>query len=193
MVIKKLFLLILIILFGNTAYGDGEIETPEGFKKPKNELFFEEWRAEDPNKYLKAEGDYNGDGKKDYAHVFEHSVGAGMAIFVYLSQIEKDTNLIIKIFDTKEDKAIIKATKKYPKIDFISKYLLYYGIRTIPPGKYTTACGKGYFKCGGEGAEEEEIDIKYDAIDFFHYDAGGNSYFYWDANTKSFKYSWMSG
>jgi len=60
------------------------------------------------------------------------------------------------------------------------------GIEKASPGKYGTACGKGYFEYTDE---PPEIALKYDAIDYFKYESA-NSFFIWEGN--GFKRVWIS-
>ena len=63
------------------------------------------------------------------------------------------------------------------------------GIKTAEPGKYKTACGKGYWVC--KKGETAKLNLKMAAIDLFQYESA-NSYFVWDTKTKMFKRIWMS-
>jgi len=63
------------------------------------------------------------------------------------------------------------------------------GVTIAKPGKYKTACGKGYFEC--EKGEPAELNLKLPAIDYFK-EGSANSFFIWDKKAKQFKRIWMS-
>jgi len=64
-----------------------------------------------------------------------------------------------------------------------------HGISVVPPRRYETACGKGYWDCKAD--EPEWLTLKLPAIDFFVYESA-NSYFGWDVSTNAFKRTWIS-
>jgi len=65
------------------------------------------------------------------------------------------------------------------------------GIDKVSPGRYETACGKGYGRPCCETNEAPEIHIDNEAINYFVYESA-NSYFYWDVTTQAFKQVWIS-
>ena len=63
------------------------------------------------------------------------------------------------------------------------------GIRQVPPGRYLTACGKGYFECGpGEGPH---LLLDQATIGLFKHESY-ESVLKWDATAKTFKQIWLS-
>lgn len=58
------------------------------------------------------------------------------------------------------------------------------GIAKVEPGKYDTACGKGYFPCSQTG-DPEVLDLKLPAINLFQYE-GASSFWYWDRSYETF-------
>ena len=57
------------------------------------------------------------------------------------------------------------------------------GIATLPPGRYLTACGKGYFECDPQGPEE--LVTRWDGIDFF-YEESADSVYYMPVRGREF-------
>lgn len=49
------------------------------------------------------------------------------------------------------------------------------GIAQVPPGRYRTACGKGYFEC--EPQEPEVLVTQRDAIDLFYEESADGVYY----------------
>ncbi|MDP2277699.1 MAG: hypothetical protein Q8K51_05690 [Nitrospirota bacterium] len=136
----------------------------------KSELAHDlDWRKEDPNLYLKAKADFDGDGKEDTASLLINDKKNKMGLFVELSSRPGKR---IKL-DEIEDKSWIEVM----------------GITVAKPGNYKTACGKGYFDC--EKGEPEALNLKLPAIDYFK-EGSANSFFIWDKKTKQFQRIWMS-
>lgn len=162
---------------------------PDHLTLPSDKRFDLDWRKEDANHYLKTRGDYNGDGKTDYAYILEHKRSEGLVVLVLLSS-SSGGHRAYEVYDTGADQALVAAAKSDP--DWLNIFFLYYGLQTVPPGKYLTACGKGYYDCGTEGAETPVIELTFEAIEFFHFEVGGSRYFYWDSAGEKFRYVWIS-
>ncbi len=167
------------------------LKPPDGWQFPKDKRFFREWRDKSKTKYLSTEGDFNGDGIIDHAYILQPINKEGLAIFVLLGSSSTSNNKFLKIYDILEDKYYLEAKKQYPKIDFIGMKIANYGIEIVQPGNYLTACGQGFGECIGEGNESDKIIIKHNAISYFHYDAGGTRYYFWDDKSQLFKYRIM--
>jgi hypothetical protein len=189
---KKIGLVTIIFLFYITcANSEGLLKPPDGWQFPKDKGFFREWRNKSKTKYLSAKGDFNGDGITDHAFILQPVNKEGIAIFVLLDSAGKGNQKLMKIYDILENYYYLKGKKKYPEVDFIGMEIVNYGIEIVQPGIYLTACGQGFGECVGEGNESEKIEIKHIAISFFHYDAGGTRYYFWDDKTQTFKYRFM--
>lgn len=144
---------------------------PQGWRMPGASEIGNDWRDNAPDGFLIARGDFNGDGIEDEARLLLSKKGNKMGLFAFLSQEAKSFRIIL--LDEKDD----------------AEYIEVFGVTTVSPGLYKTACGKGYWECNE--AETPEIFIKYDAIDYFKIESA-NCYFYWDSQTKSFKIIWIS-
>jgi hypothetical protein len=127
------------------------------------------WRKEDPNFYIKAKADFDGDGKEDEARLLINDKENKMGLFVELSSRPGKTMKL----DEFDDKSWIEVM----------------GIMVAKPGKYKTACGKGYVDC--QKGEPQELHLKLPAIDYFK-EGSANSFFIWENKTKQFKRIWMS-
>jgi hypothetical protein len=127
------------------------------------------WRNVDKSLYLTVSADFDGDGKKDKASLLINDKKNKMGLFVELSsQPGKKIRL-----DETDDKSWIQAM----------------GITIAKPGKYKTACGKGYWAC--EKGEPASLNLKLPAIDYFK-EESASSFFIWDKKTKQFKRIWIS-
>jgi hypothetical protein len=189
---NKIGLFIIMFLFWITCANSGEpLKPPAGWQFPKDKEFFGAWKNKSKTKYLSAKGDFNGDGITDHAYILQPVNKEGIAIFVLFGASGKGNQKLLKIYDILEDKYYLEAKKKHPEYDLIGLKIANYGIEIVQPGKYLTACGIGFWECGKEGSESKDIEIKHNAISFFHYDAGGTRYYFWDDKSQTFKYRFM--
>jgi hypothetical protein len=188
---KNWIIFFILLIFPVSVFA-GEIKIPDGWKLPENKLFKTEWIDDNHNAHLKAEADFDGNGILDVALILELKEKIGFGVFVFLSQPNNMPTNTIKLFSTNDDPDIKSAMEEHPGQDFISAYLISYGVKVAKPGKYLTACGKGFWECGEIGSESKEINLKLPAIDFFHFDAGDNLFFYWDSRVNKFRFMWMS-
>jgi hypothetical protein len=80
-----------------------------------------------------------------------------------------------------------------PKQLFLDKapkrMLAVFGIKRVTPGKYATACGKGYFEC--KPGEPAEVQLKTAGIGYLKFESA-ESVFVWDPATAEFKRIWLS-
>ncbi len=149
-----------------------ELMPPPGWRFPEEADYTGSWRvfrAVIPEPFH-AQGDFNGDGLPDDAWIMFSTLHKAPALFVFLAQPAGSAKVITL------DK--IPATIKPQTM----------GIKVAPPGEYKTACGKGYYKCGPH--EPEVLHLTLPAINYFVFE-GANSFFWWDAQTQSFKRTWM--
>jgi len=143
---------------------------PAGWRSPTPEEMAQEWRKNDPLRSFRVRADFNGDGVMDEAQLLVRSDGSGMALVAFLSNPQGFTPVIL---------------------DEINEpgWLDVMGVALATPGKYRTACGKGYFDCGPD--EPEVLVLERPGIDYFK-EESANSFFYWDGKTASFKRVWIS-
>ncbi len=140
---------------------------PHGWRTPTDaDISDDDWRKEDPDKYLIVKGDFNGDSIIDEARLLIREDSSGTGLFAFVSQ--KDHTV----------KACLLSESK--SADLLHRL----GIRKISPGTYKTACGKGYWECDKD--EVPEISIQHDAIDYFIFESA-NEYLYWDTKAGTFK------
>jgi len=126
----------------------------------------EDWRQEDPTHYVVARGDFDGDGKPDEARLMVSYDGKRSALIATLSS---SGERVIAEWETGS--------------------LNRFGIVTLPPGRYKTACGKGYFEC--EPHEPEELVTRWDGIDYF-YESSADGVYYMPERGADFVYIRLS-
>ena len=169
----KSLILAVSFLFISNIMVLADQKLPEGWREPSNDEItddaFKE-RVKDPNRYLAAKADFNGDGIIDTAKLLVNDLKNKMGLFVFIS---KEGNFESILLDEIDDKSWVDAM----------------GLSVVNTGEYKTACGKGYWEC--EKGVPEVLIIKHPAIDYFKFESE-NSFFVWDDISKSFKRIWMS-
>ena len=157
------------ILFSISAVSFA-VELPNGWRLPtKNELSQEPLRNNSSTSHIKVEADFNGDGRTDTALLLKSTSLLSDGLFVRLSG--------------ESWQLISKTTKKLE-----TPYNL--GIRLARPNIYKTACGKGYKKCNNSSPAKLKLGLP--GIFLFTFESA-RSIWYWDATTKEFKQTWLSG
>jgi hypothetical protein len=146
-------------------------ELPSGWRLPTNLELNEEWRHKDPDRYSIVSSDFNGDGLADEAMLLVSLQKKRFGLFVFVSQANARPK--VHCIYVTNDVTLLPAM----------------GITKVPPGKYRTACGKGYWKC--KKGEVPEILIAHDAIEFFKTESA-SSYFYWNERSDAFRKIWIN-
>jgi hypothetical protein len=166
--VKKLIPgIIALFLISITASAAQKI--PEGWRIPLEDEFPDNqymYRLKDPDRYLAASADFNGDGIVDTARFVLNDSTKEMGLLVFIS---KENTFETVFLDKRESIGM--------------------GLSVVKPGKYKTACGKGYWKC--KEGEPELVELKHPAINYFQFE-GASSFFIWDESAKSFKRVWIS-
>ena len=148
-----------------------EIRLPHGWRAPTVAELGDAWREKDAEKFALVEGDFNGDGVADKAMLLVSKENRSVGLFVFMSQAKGK-------FKTYQLSIVKDASSLQAN-----------GISKALPGKYKSACGKGYWQC--KKGELSEISIETDAVNFFKSESA-ESYFYWDKHTGVFRRIWIS-
>jgi hypothetical protein len=138
-------------------------EMPNGWTKPAAKLTRQDFRRTDPNHFLLATGDFNGDGVPDKALLLVNQRTQTLGFFVCLTT---ETGCDWHRLETMD-------------IAFLDVM----GIAKVEPGQYETACGKGYWECGKD--EPEKLSTKRDAVEFFK-DESASSVYVYNPRTRKF-------
>jgi hypothetical protein len=163
----QLSLIGMVLVATSCLAGPKALLPPDGWRYPEESDYAEDWkefRSQRPVPFH-VRGDFNGDGFTDDAWILLRVSGAGWGVFVFLSDNGTERKPITLFED---DRGTAQS----------------HGIGLVPPGRYATACGKGYFDCSS--GEPENIELKLPSIDFFKYESA-NEYWFWDVDTRSFK------
>lgn len=162
----KIFILILVILFS----GFPGLVLPDvllgQWRYPREEDFKYDWatyRSEIPEPFH-VTADFDGNGLMDSAWILFSRIGPGWGLFAIMNESSHDAR-IINLFKSESEGA------------------QYFGIQALPPGKYITACGKGYWECSA--LEPPEITLQNPGFSFFKYESASTMYF-WDKSINSF-------
>ncbi len=134
----RLLLATLLLAAAVTARADTQV-LPDGWRLPAA------GEIETPGRYLRAEGDFDGDGRQDYAMVLlSDQLGPrelpAIGFFAWLSQ--SGGGSVSHLVGTMDNPL---------PVDFEQA-----GIATMPPGRYVTACGAGH---GGGCAPGEPAGV----------------------------------
>jgi hypothetical protein len=151
----------------------GDASLPSGYRYPTaadRDLDWKEYKAEWPEPFH-AQADFNGDGLKDHVWLLLRTSGKGWGLFAFLQRKNGPPDRI----KLDEDSGQTPAQRL--------------GIAVVQPGRYPTACGKGYGECSR--SEPASLLLTLPAIDFFTFESA-NSYFWWNAKSRRFERTWMS-
>ncbi|MFY9268547.1 MAG: hypothetical protein WAO55_02235 [Candidatus Manganitrophaceae bacterium] len=129
------------------------------------------WRENYPGHALEVIADFNGDGVSDEARLYVKQGESTIALFVLFDAIKK----------TRPKTVFVEQFEKVPIQEI--------GIASVPPGIYTTACGKGHSRCAP--GEKESVELKDAGIEFFLFESSHILY-YWDHRTERFDKVWLS-
>jgi hypothetical protein len=147
-----------------------QLSLPAGWRKPTLAEARGAWRRKSPTKFLVVSGDFDGDGKVDTAEILISDSAAQFALFVKLAAAEKWQML--------GEASDVKALDRF-------------GIDLVKPGKYETACGKGYDDSFCAHGEPDFLTLSHPAIEVI-YTESADSIFYWEPSTKAFREIQMS-
>lgn len=147
-----------------------DMTLPNGWRMPSKLELGDDWRQREAEKFSVASGDFNGDGVSDRAVLLVSRNGKRAGLYVFLSV---STGFKVYALDARNSTELLPAM----------------GIAKVIPGKYKTACGKGYWSC--KKKEPSELLVQHDAVEYFKSESA-SSYFYWDGQEKSFKRVWIS-
>jgi hypothetical protein len=145
---------------------------PEGWRFPMEDDYIGSWQIfrtfiAEP---FHVQADFNGDGLPDDAWILLSIQDKSWGLFVFLAQKDGPPKVI--------------TLDKNPGTS-VPQYM---GIKAVQPGDYQTACAKGPVAC--KHGEPEVLHLALPAINYFVFE-GANSFFWWDAQSQSFKRTWI--
>jgi hypothetical protein len=157
-------LLGLMLLASISAYAE---EFPAGLRLPtKAELAKEPDRKKSPTKFAAVTADFNGDGQPDYAFLL---ININTHKNVLAIKLSSNTGYNWKIVGKGQ-------------LDWDSPPM---AIELAEPGKYETACGKGYYECTKN--EPESITLKNPGLWYSPFDSGGGGIVFWNQKKMIFE------
>lgn len=165
--IRHLFVVLLIALASSSALAQA---LPTGWRRANPAEKASCWRRKSPTRFFRVEGDFDGDGKADVAELLINPVEKKFALFVTLASTQH-WQMLGEPFDLAD--------------------LDRFAIDLVKPGKYETACGKGYDDSFCAHGEPDYLDLSHPAIDFI-YTESADSIFYWHKKSASFREIAMS-
>jgi hypothetical protein len=151
--------------------GRASLQSPQGYRFPTEADFSDSWqefRSKIPTPF-RVRADFNGDGRRDEAWIVLAEKGDGWALVAFL--------------------ATAGSSPKTMLLEKGSGPAQRYGMAPVPPGKYRTACGKGYWEC--RPGEPEVLNLRLPTIEFCVYESAC-SIFWWDVNKGQFQRTQIS-
>ena len=148
------------------------VSAPNGYRFPREADYSGDWkefRATAPTPFV-VRADFNGDAILDEAWLLPTTPGPGWGLFASLSSSNGSHHWVRLEQDRKTE-------------------VQGFGIALVEPGKYKTACGKGYWEC--KPNEPDVLDLKSAAVEFFKYESA-TSIFWWDRRSGNFRRTWIS-
>lgn len=143
---------------------------PKGWQRITQAEAADDWRQKSRTRYLLVKGDFDGDGKPDTAELLLNPSANQFALFVKLASSAK-WQMLGEPFDV--------------------KVLDRFGINLVKPGKYQTACGKGYGDYACAHGEPNVLQLSAPGIGLF-YTESSDSIFYWERKSRKFAEVLMS-
>jgi hypothetical protein len=145
-------------------------QAPPGWRSPTRTEAPGKWREKSQTRFLRVDGDFDGDGKTDTAELFVNPSSRQFGLFVKLAS--GGTWQLVN------EAADVKALARI-------------GISLVKPGKYETACGKGYDDSFCAHGEPDFLTLSTAAVDLF-VEESADSIVYWDRGAKEFRKIQMS-
>lgn len=167
-------ILIWAVLLTVAAARADTVPLPDGWRLPAFGELDAAWRGDDPERYLRAAGDFDGDAETDLAVVLiAEQIGprghpSAIGAFVLLSRPRGG-----------QDFHPVRVLEHPLPVDFRQ-----FGIAARPPGRYVTACGAGY----GDGCapgEPDAVDLEQTGIECCLFESV-TGLFWWNAGTGRF-------
>jgi len=137
-----------------------DVRPPTGWRFPGESDYRSSWAEfrKDIPRPFKVQADFNGDGLPDQAWILIRDNPKAWGVFVFVAQRDGGYKLheVLRVDGDNEPQ------------DF--------GISLAQPGRYKTACGKGYWECKKD--EPETLVLRGPAINYFKYESA-SSVIYW--------------
>jgi hypothetical protein len=147
--------------------GRDAVALPAGWRLPTANEVSDPWRRADPARFLLADTDLDGDGHPDQARLLLRTDGSEFGVFAFLC---RDHGAIAP--------HLILHNRELP-------YFKVVGIKPVGPGRYRTACGRGFIDC--YTGEPREVRLAHGGIDYFKNESV-TSLFYWSPDVQAFRW-----
>lgn len=136
-----------------------DLTWPAGWTPLRKEVCAEEWRTDDVRHYCTAQGDFDGDGVMDSAAIALNE--------------KKTLGIVVWLSSTRNKPVWVAPDRDLP--DYV-KHGESLGIKTLPPAKYETVCGKKYRECKTD--EPDSVSLATSSILFFKEGSWGDIIFF---------------
>jgi hypothetical protein len=153
----------LVVLLGAQA---ASVTPPKGYRFPVASD-----RGDEPTQNFHIVGDFNGDSAADEAWLLPRTDDKGWAVVMFLG-VKGGGHKVLML-------------EEYSGPSPVQSYSL----EVLKPGRYKTACGKGYWECKRD--ERPELNLRLPAISWVYIESA-NTVFWWDAKRMLFRRTQMS-
>ena len=159
--------LLASIVFTGVLVAQAGLTAPSGYRFPNDADYsgaWKEFRADMPVPFV-VRSDFDGDGRQDEVWLLPAIGGHGFGLFAFMG--------------TSNGSPRVVALERDPKSEAQG-----FGVALVEPGRYKTACGKGYWECARD--EPEVLNLKLPSVEFFKFESA-SSVFWWDRRSERFK------
>jgi hypothetical protein len=167
--------LLAAAIFAGASYAE---DIPAGWRTPRAREIADSDRKDSSTRYVKAVGDFNGDGVPDEALLLKSTRFSGEALWVRVSNVEGKFDWI-KL-------AEIKWGKDYPSVNVAM------GIESVPPGVHPYGCFEDAKDCNfGPHKDRPKLRLRDPSLMYFKFGSAASLYF-WSSKYNKFVRVWLS-
>jgi len=133
---------------------------PAADAKEGNRYDYETFRLTKAHHYLRAEGDFDGNGYSDYATFLINQKKGRYGLFAFMTELSGGVSV-------------------HRLASYESDLIANWGIDTVKPGTYLTTCGQGYGPNYCADGQPKSVTLKHPGVESISF-GSASSYYYWN-------------